>query len=294
MAESVQIPRRLTMARRPAPDLVEAALEYARCGYPVLPVHYPTAGKCSCGAHRCKSVAKHPCLPGWQHTATIQERLIREWWSERPHVNIGILTGSQPPGGGRLTVLDVDPRSGGSESLAQLERQFGPLPNTATVRTGGSGLHFYFTAPVEIWNSTGELGPGLDIKGGGGFIIAPPSLHSSGRRYRWKKGFSLSEIVPTAIPKWLRELLQKGRHSHRLGTDPLGSLMADVVKEGARNDTLCRLAGHFFHSNLHPQLALKALISWNATRCRPPLEEFEVVAIANSVAGRELRRRRGY
>ena len=76
-----------------------------------------------------------------------------------------------------LLVLDVDPGSGGPESLAALERSYDPLPRTTRSRTGGGGVHVFFRYPAEkeVRNSAGWLGLGLDVRGEGGYVVVPPS-----------------------------------------------------------------------------------------------------------------------
>jgi hypothetical protein len=98
-----------------------------------------------------------------------------------------------------VVVLDVDPDHGGLKTLADLEEIHGVLPETSTVRTGGSGRHIWFAHPGgRVANSTGRLGPGLDVRGDGGYVIVPPSRHVSGARYIWA-----SEAALAHPPDWL-------------------------------------------------------------------------------------------
>ena len=80
---------------------------------------------------------------------------------------------------------------------------------TAVVETGGGGLHYWFRVPdgVEVRNSAGKLGPGLDVRGDGGYVIVPPSLHASGKRYGWRNESNANGIAPA--PEWLLELVRK-------------------------------------------------------------------------------------
>ncbi len=96
-------------------------------------------------------------------------------------------------------VLDVDPKNGGDESLAALVAQHGPLPATVEASTGGGGRHFLFRPDARVRCSAGRLGHGLDVRGRGGYVVAPPSVHPSGCRYRW-----VVRDVPLAPwPPWL-------------------------------------------------------------------------------------------
>src|SRR5262249_12553200 len=99
---------------------------------------------------------------------------------ELPAANIGVATG-KPSG---IFVVDVDGVDAEAE-LRKLEAQHGALPPTIEVITA-RGRHVYFKMPAApIRNSAGKLGPGLDIRATGGYVLAPPSIHPTGRRYEW-------------------------------------------------------------------------------------------------------------
>jgi hypothetical protein len=161
--------------------LLGAALALAARGQPVFPVHTPnTDGSCSCRRPECDDVGKHPRTRNGLKDATTDPEQIRTWWTWWHDANVGMATG-------KIIVLDVDPRHGGDESLHDLEQQYDPLPDTVTVETGSGGRHHWFSPPqgAEIRNSEGKIGPGLDVRGVGGYVLVPPSLHASGRRYTW-------------------------------------------------------------------------------------------------------------
>jgi Bifunctional DNA primase/polymerase, N-terminal/AAA domain/Primase C terminal 1 (PriCT-1) len=159
--------------------LLDFALLYAKEGQRILPLQsLRSPGCCSCGFDSCRSVAKHPRTFNGVKDASNVPSLIREWWHLYPEANIGIATGKG------LLVIDIDPQNGGSlEALNALVA----LPATATVRTGGGGLHLYFSYDPwhRIRNSVSKLAPGIDIRGENGYVVAPPSIHASGNRYRW-------------------------------------------------------------------------------------------------------------
>src|SRR5215207_5818876 len=148
-------------------SMLEVALYYASLGWPVFPVWGSTEeGGCACRKGLdCPRPAKHPLgdlVPRGVKDATIDPDTIREWWTRRPKANIGLATGERSG----LIVLDVDPDKGGFEALSALIRRHGPLPETFVVHTGGGGLHIYFSHPgVHVPNSSGMIGPGLDIRG---------------------------------------------------------------------------------------------------------------------------------
>jgi hypothetical protein len=180
----------------PGNELLEAALSYARHGWPVLPLHHVRPnGCCSCGNRDCDRVAKHPRwdgrdLPHGLADATTDEDLICRWWHRWPRANIAIATGRRSG----FWVLDVDPRHLGDETLTALEREYGDLPHTVETITGGGGRHILFALPADFEvrniqpaaNKPSPLGVGLDLRSEGGYIVAPPSVHANGRRYEWE------------------------------------------------------------------------------------------------------------
>ncbi len=167
-----------------APSLRGAALAYARRGLPVFP---------------CEAGGKRPLTYNGFWDATTEAHHIRAWWSRWPAANVGVPTG----GHSGLLVLDVDPRAGGFESLALLERKNGPLPETARARTGGGGVHVFFRYPAgeTVRNSAGTLGVGLDVRGEGGYVVVPPSRTRSA--YEW------IDRSPPAEPSWLLARLRE-------------------------------------------------------------------------------------
>jgi hypothetical protein len=178
-----------------ARELLVAALAYAVAGWPVLPVHTPTAASgCSCGHADCQSAGKHPRTRRGLRDATTDPHAITAWWSRWPDANVAVRTGA-------VVVLDVDGHHG-ARSLQALEARHAAIPPTRRARTA-RGWHLYFRAgELEVGNSAGLLGPGLDVRGRGGYVVAPPSWHAIGERYAWA---GEHELAP--LPGWLAELL---------------------------------------------------------------------------------------
>jgi hypothetical protein len=218
----------------------------------VFPCQSPgSAGGCSCHHEDCGSPAKHPRIQGGLRAATTEEAQVRQWWGRWPDANVAVRTGTVSG----LVVLDVDPDHGGNDSLERLLHRFGPLPDGRLVRTGSGGCHFYFAHPGgTVRNDTGRrLGPGLDVRGDGGYVIAPPSRHASGGSYALEAN---GQLIPE-LPRWLIDLLRPPplpktpvRPSGQLANpDRWTRVVVDGELHrlksagiGARNDTLNRIA----------------------------------------------------
>lgn len=182
---------------------IDAAVTYAKRGWPVFPCHSlaRSPGGCSCGSPECGSVAKHPRIAGGLKSATTDQAQIERWWSRWPNANVAVRTGEVS----RLVVIDIDPEHGGEDSLDRLIAAHGCLPAGRVVRTGSGGRHLYFRHPgVVVRNDAGRrLGPGLDIRGDGGYVIAPPSRHGCGGRYIVT---GHGGVIP-GLPDWLEHRL---------------------------------------------------------------------------------------
>jgi len=206
-------------------DLLEAALSYAARGWPVFPLR-----------PRSK-------LPATEHglmDASTDPATIRAWWEKFPAANVGLRTG---PASG-LLIVDVDEVAGWT---GLLDDAHAPSPNTARVQTG-VGWHLYFASDEPVRNSAGKLAVGIDVRGDGGYVAAPPSVHENGHVYAFENG-----VVPEPLPRWLLErLTAKPAKAHvpdrtapAIGDSPYGraaqkaeaAIVAGAI-EGTRNDRL--------------------------------------------------------
>ena len=160
--------------------MIEAALRYASRGLSVLPLHSVNGEGCSCGDSECRTPAKHPRTPHGLKDATTDEETIRLWFRTYPAANLGLATGAVSG----LWVLDVD-GDVGEKTLAKLQEEYEPLPRTIQQATG-RGRHLFFRYPGrQIANRAGSIGPGLDVRGDGGYVVVAPSTHVSGATYEW-------------------------------------------------------------------------------------------------------------
>ncbi len=256
-------------------SLMWQALSLARLGWPIIPLHYCTSsGTCSCGKESCPSVAKHPLTISGCKDATTDPVSICSWWQKWPLANVGVGTGS--PSG--LIVVDIDPRHGGDKSWQAFQTR-NSIPKTQTVRTGGGGLHFYFKAPKQVIKNRANLLPGVDIRGEGGYVVAPPSVHKTGTIYSWDGDFDLLKLAE--LPTLLIELIESPRML-------LQSSIDESIPEGARNTTLASVAGTLRRHGLAEDAINKALQAINSTICRSPLPFAEVQGIARSIMRYEV------
>jgi hypothetical protein len=257
-----------------ASTVLEAARDYCRVGLSVIPVCRPMPTGCSVPWHNGHSDdptrrGKIPAVKweAYQVEAAHTDQ-VDEWWTNVEH-NVGIVTGAVS----QLVVLDADGEAG-VRALDELR-----VPReTWLQRTGreDGGLQLFFRHPgpgVKISNRAG-VRPGLDVRGDGGYVVAPPSLHRSGREYAW---ISLPDSVALAplTPDLLAVLT-----SAALPSTTNGTAGGDVIPAGQRNDVLYRLARSMAAKGMTAGAINAALQAENTTRCRPPLGVGEVLAIA--------------
>ena len=195
-------------------SLLEVALSYATRGWHVLPI---------------KPRDKTPLTAHGKDDATTDEKIIRHWWLKSPNANIGVATGAVSG----FVVLDVDAGRGGFEMLTRLASEQDPLPNTLTALTGGGGQHLLFAHPGRLVSNRTNVVPGIDVRGDGGYIVAPPSIHRSGNLYRW-----LDENTPIAEwPSWLIALLCPGpKASPRMDKPTAANRSQAYVGAALRNE----------------------------------------------------------
>jgi hypothetical protein len=258
----------------------------------IIPLHAWVQGKtrwgCSCGAEKCESPGKHPIPHNGLHASSNDAKVIDAWWRKWPHANVGVRTGAISG----IVVLDVDPRAGGDDSLDALITKHGALPETIEVLTGGGGRHIYLKHPGgSVRNSAGKLGPGLDIRGDGGYVVGPGSSHESGGEYGFEAS-SLPSTTPVAeVPGWMLAMMMANiRREYQAQTAESN----DIVPEGQRNCYLASLAGTMHRRAMHPEAILAALLAENSACLSPPLGEDEVQRIVWSITSLSRGRKMDY
>jgi hypothetical protein len=239
----------------------------------------------------CWPRTKKPAIKENLRCAAIGEAIISKWWGDQGQYNVAIATGRASG----VWVLDVDNDDNGKATLSELEAKFGPLPPTVEVITA-DGRHLYFRWPdsgVEIRNfqQRDDL-PGLDVRGEGGYVLAPPSVHPSGRRYEWSVD---SADTFADAPEWLLDIItSKRRSSGGVEPRPPGTwrFLIDAEHEGSRRGSaVARLYGYLVRRYVEPMLALRIVYMFDELRNKPPLGHGEVRRIADDIANREADRR---
>lgn len=249
----------------PQPELYRAALHYATAlKIPIFP---------------CVPKEKKPLTSNGFKDATTNAEIIHQWWRKYPNANIGTPTGN------RFIVIDVDLPEG-PDTLAELQRKNKDIPITPQSITGGGGRQLFFLAPnVKIKNSV-KIFPGIDVRGSGGYVVLPPSIHPNGHSYKWLESVSMESVGLAAIPEWLLVLLSEIKPL--IATDQKRSqLTFGVTYEGARNQMLTRLTGMLLARGVHPFLTSDLIRAWNKFYNIPPLSDIEVEGIFQSICGRE-------
>ena len=213
---------------------LDEALNYAAHGWQAFPL---------------KPSSKLPATPRSFYDATSNPATLRRWFAQGYPYNVGVRSGVASG----VFILDID-GDRGAASLRELELKHGRLSPTLTSTTG-KGHHYWFLTNNPVPSSIGRIAPGIDIRGDGGYVVAPPSIHPNGRVYRW-----VDYSIPlAAAPGWLIDLAQRIPSPPSLPTSPPLRLISSErsgsygraaleqeiaalsqAAKGSRNDTLNR------------------------------------------------------
>lgn len=251
--------------------MVDAARAYAGMGWAVLPL----------GARD-----KVPAIRGGSRSAVAEVDQVEAWWKAHPQHNVGVACGAASSG---LIVVDVDVDESigenGLETLYAWEAEHGKLPATVTARTGRGGLHLYFKAAGEVRNSANkELG--VDVRGEGGYVMAPPSVHPNGHAYEWVLSPYDAAVAP--VDSRVLEFLEyvKPRKASAVTEHVEKFELPGEIGAGGRNDTLFRYASSLQRRGFSDSEIRVQVEAANALRCRPPLPAADIETICSSVCGR--------
>lgn len=242
------------------PSMYDAAIEYAKKGFAVFPLKY--RDKVPLTRNGCKD-------------ATTDAAQIKAWWQKYPNANIGLATGSVSQNVFVID-LDIDEDRGidGYHSLEDWQREHGDFPETWTAITGRGGYHLYYRGNGRIKNRAGII-DGVDIRGNGGYVVAPPSIHKNGNRYEWE--YSPDEFEIAKADNNVEYFL-----SHDDQKQGTAFTMPNIVAAGQRNQMLFRFACMMQAKGASDQSVFAATMAENESSCSPPLTEQEVRIIVSS------------
>jgi len=230
---------------------LEAAKHYLDRGFSIIPL---------------RPRDKRPLIPWkeYQDRRATQEEMA-EWFTAGEN-NIGIVTGRISG----LVVVDFDTAE--ATDLARAQN----FPLTPFVKTG-RGCHGYclYRDGIRNFQKRDDL-PGIDLRGDGGYVAAPPSTHENGTVYEWHKGYSLDDFPLAEVPEWL--LATKPEHKATFA-----ELAFKQVDKGCRNDSLTRLAGKVISQGSSMEEAISSCLNWNSANCNPPLDSQEVTKTVKSI-----------
>lgn len=243
----------------------ESALDYLRRNWSVIPLRFKD---------KRSTLRWHE----FQYRKATEDDL-NNWNTRWPDGNIGIVTGLASG----MIVVDIDPKHGGDDSLFALEQSNGALPKTVEAITGGGGHHLYFSHPGGVLHNRVGLATGIDIRGDGGYVVAPPSRHISGARYAWAPGHAPDQIEFASMPEWLIKLISSDDRRAGRSRDHWCKLVQTGVSEGERNRTIASLSGHLLWHGVDPDVVMEMLMCWNRVRCNPPLSDEDVVKTIESI-----------
>lgn len=230
-------------------NTLDAAVKYLSAGWSVIPL---------------KPSGKTPFIE-WKEYQSRKPTLdeVTAWFSGTKN-NIGVVTGAVSG----LVVRDIDVGRGGDPS--KVAREF---PTGFSVATGGGGVHLYYSHPGKpVGNGVGA--DGVDIRGDGGYVVAPPSVHASGKQYAWisSSGAPAPYLFPRTAGK--KSSVRRGWVS-----DLLTSQMGDGQ---GRNNATAKLAGYLVSRGVPEDICSELLKLWNAAHT-PPLPESELRATVASI-----------
>jgi len=265
----------------------QIALQYLRKEFSVIPLISPSMVSGNLTQKEIIDKCKRALVlwTEFQHRHPTEDE-VNAWWDKWPDANVGIVTGKIS----HLVVFDID-----KKDATEYAEEEGGFPITAKANTG-KGYHIYVQCPdFEVKNSVNtELG--MDIRGDGGYAVAPPSIHGNGNQYTWEDGFSIHEIDPAPCEEWMNYFLKEEANksskppkekppkpSENPGTvskPATNDLYADIMKNGAqqghRNDMAARLIGHLLGKGNDETVVWEMIKQWNSVKNKPPLDHTEL------------------
>ncbi len=249
-------------------DIYDAACEYLGEEFSVIPVNPKT---------------KKPLINWKKYQKQLPtEEELETWWKTWPKANVAIVTGELSG----LAVIDADSLTGCNWVTDNVEK------TTVYAKTSEGRFHSYFKYPddIEIKNAV-RIAPDVDIRGEGGYVVAPPSIHATGHKYEWvltEGSWSWSGLTTyTPVKEKNKKILntrqgdKKGNLNINLGMTKASPINVGVGK-GSRNNTLARLSGQWFARDLDFEESFCLAENWNLKN-NPPLSDKELLITMRSI-----------
>jgi len=253
-------------------DLGKAAVWYCEHGFGIIPI---------------KSRDKRPFSANGLNDWFDNPDDARKLWTQFPDLNIAIVCGRAS---NNLVVLDFDEDDEkdvhGFDTLSEWEDESGELPATATAITGNGGMHYLYRANNPYHPSVNR-DLGVDVRGEGSYIVAPPSVHPNGRRYEWNRGDAPWEreiaMVDDGVDAFIDYVQRNGGVGQEDGVQNERFQLPQRIKSGDRNDTLFRY-GCSLRSRGYADDAIDAMMHMaNERNCISPVDETELSGIIRQV-----------
>jgi hypothetical protein len=286
-----------------SPDMLEAVLALRERGFSVIPIHYPDMDlddlpvnvrvRVDPGSkeYNERDIGKLPLVPweGYQ-TTLAKPGEVENWWGAKRKwkvaPNIAVVCGKISD----IFVVDAD----GESALAYMASLHVAPGFTLTAKTGRPhGHQFYFRWPgFEVSNSLGQIMPGLDIKGDGGYVIAPPSRHRLGVDYAWIEGIDEPLFAPEELLEVIRQAAKRKQQKIALPPEEITRLLTGPIPDGQRHNDAKRLFAHLVAIGTPERATREFALSWGQTVCKPPADNEHLQKIVTWALDQESSKRR--
>ena len=241
----------------------EAALAYTTLGWNVFPLYSIEKGRCTCGKESCTNPGKHPATMHGLLDATNEPAQVAMWWGETPDANIGVRTGEESG----MVVMDIDDMT---------KRDLYDIPKTVHQRTGSGGEHHLFVYPNRHVKTRTKVFSGVDSRGDGGYIVAPPSTHVMGI-YEWVESpFDGCDFAD--VPDWWIQAVDTPAKMERVVND------GGKIEKGSRHNDVFAFGVRTWKATPVPETVFSATLhAYNREMCAEPLPDDEVDAMVKSI-----------
>jgi putative DNA primase/helicase len=217
--------------------------------------------------------SKIPAISDWPEKASRDRKAVEDWSAEYPKCNWGLATGR----GSGIFVVDIDVKNNGVKTWLNFEKLHGDV-RTVEATTGSGGRHIFFKYPLAavIKNSASAVGKGIDIRGDGGQVVLPPSIHPNGTAYEWTDGHSPFDLPVAEAPEWLLQKIVKSTPATEVVQ------LGGELKDGTRNDTIYHHALALARQGADKNLTTMTMLSWRTLSGHSDITDAEITATVDS------------